>query len=334
MSTPNANPILQRQRRSYLLLLIVLATIASLLINISTGSFHFAFQDYLNVLLGDRQLASYQIITELRLPRALIAFACGGLLALAGTLMQVLLRNPLADPYVLGISGGAAVFALLAMLAGLSSWLVNGSAFAGAMLAMLLVFSLARGQGSWTTTRLLLTGVVMASAWGAMISFILSISPEQQLRGMLFWLMGDLSLASQPRLTLFILLLGLFLSLLLSRHLNVLQLGDQQASLLGIQVKRLRWQIYILASLLTAIAVNQAGTIAFVGLVVPHLLRLSGLTDHRFLLPAAVLTGGSLLLLSDSLLRSLLDTTQVPIGVMTAAIGVPVFLYLLYRGKQ
>lgn len=271
------------------------------------------------------------LILELRLPRALSAFAAGGLLALAGALMQVLLRNPLADPYILGISGGAAVGALLSLLLGLGGGWLTGNAFVGALLSMLLVFGLAHGRGSWSPLRLLLTGVVVAAGWGAVISFILAIAPERGLHGMLFWLMGDLSHTPPPQWGLIVTGLGLLVCLPFARDLNVLARGELAASALGVSVKRLRLMLYLVASLLTASAVTIAGSVGFVGLVIPHLLRLLGLTDHRRLLPAAVLAGGSLLVLADTVARSAIAPQQLPVGVITALLGVPVFLVLLHR---
>ena len=319
------------QARLYFPLLITLA-LASLILALFSGSVSIGWSDLLATLGGAQpELASHNQILELRLTRALGAFATGGLLSLAGALMQVLVRNPLADPYVLGISGGAAVAALLTMLLGLGGAWLTGSAFAGALFAMLLVFGLARGRGSWTPTRLLLTGVVLAAGWGALISFILAISPDSNMRGMLFWLMGDLSYVRSPMPALIMLLLGLLLSWPLGRDLNVLIRGELQAGALGIDSNRIQGILFLLASLLTAIAVVQAGSIGFVGLVIPHIMRLIGLTDHRLLLPAAALAGGSLLVLADTLARTILAPQQLPVGIITALLGVPLFLYLLRR---
>jgi iron complex transport system permease protein len=248
--------------------------------------------------------------------------------------MQVLLRNPLADPYVLGISGGAAVGALAAMLFGLPLLLVNGGAFAGALGATLLVFGLARGDGSWTQTRLLLTGVIVAAGCGAAVALILSIAPENQLRGMLFWLMGDLSHAVTPWPALAMLALGLMAALPFSRDLNLLARGDLTARALGVPVSRLRGGVYVLAALATAAAVTTTGSVGFVGLIVPHLVRLAIGNDQRVLLPAAALAGGALLTLADTLARTVVAPQQLPVGVLTALIGVPVFLYLLTRSPR
>ena len=307
--------------------------LASLAVALATGSVAIPVGRLLAVLGGGGSELDRALVLDLRLPRALAAFAVGGLLALAGALMQVLLRNPLADPYILGVSGGAACAALTAMLLGLGGAWVSGSAFAGALLAMLLVFALGRGGGDWSPTRLLLTGVVVAAGWGALISFLLATSPDRRLPGMLFWLMGDLGAGTVagPGLGLVVLVLGLLGALALAAQLNVLAHGDLAARSLGVELGRLRGAIYLLASLLTASAVTLAGTIGFVGLVTPHLLRLAGLTDHRRLLPACVLLGGALLLCADTAARSLLAPRQLPTGVVTALIGVPLFLFLLRR---
>jgi iron complex transport system permease protein len=282
-------------------------------------------------LLGDTADANATIVRELRLPRALAAFAVGGLLAVAGALMQVLLRNPLADPYILGISGGAAVGALAAMLAGIAA-LVSPAAFAGALVSTLLVFGLARAGGArapWTAARLLLTGVVVAAGWGAVIALLLTIAPDAQVKGMLFWLIGDLSvtpLALPALATLAVVLAGAFA---LARDLNVLARGEDVASALGVAVPRVTFALYVLAALATAAAVTTAGSVGFVGLVVPHALRLVIGNDQRALLPAAALAGGALLVLADTLARSVVAPVQLPVGVITALVGVPVFLYLL-----
>ena len=273
------------------------------------------------------------LLWELRLPRALAAFATGGLLAVAGALMQILLRNPLADPYVLGLSGGAAVGALLAMLAGLGAVLISGLAFTGAMLAMLLVFGLAQGSGNWTASRLLLTGVVVAAGWGAVITLILALTPSYKLPGMLYWLMGDVSYARSPWPALGVLAVASLLILPLARNLNVLARGPLQAAALGVAVRPLEWSIYLIASLLTATAVTTAGSIGFVGLIVPHMLRLVLGNDQRLILPASALAGGSLLVLADTLARTVIAPEQLPVGVITALLGVPTFLYLLHRSR-
>ncbi len=317
-----------------LLPLLTLAALAALLGALAFGSLNLELAAVLKSLAGSGDPLTASVIFELRLPRALAAFAVGALLALAGVQMQVLLGNPLADPYVLGVSGGAAVGALLAILFGLTPWAQNGAALLGAFGSMMLVFGLARGSGSWSPARLLLTGVVLASGWGALISFLLAVAPDAQLRGMLFWLMGDLASADRPWPALLVLVAILLITLPLARSLNLLARGELQASVLGVDVAPLRLKLLMLASLLTATAVTVGGSIAFIGLVVPHLLRLLGARDHRLLLPAAALLGGALLLIADTLARILLAPQQLPVGVLTALLGVPLFLFLLQRSGR
>lgn len=319
------------KRGSWLLPLLALAAFGSLLFSLAAGSVWLGWQELWALMRGQADPLTYSLVIELRLPRALCAFATGGMLALAGALMQVLLRNPLADPYILGISGGAAVGALSALMAGLGGLWLSGSAFGGALASMLLVFTLAHGRGDWSSTRLLLTGVVVAAGWGALISFILAVSPDSTLRGMMFWLLGDLGQADRPAMPLALLGAGLAVSLFAARDLNVLVHGEDKARTLGVAVKATRIRLYILASLLTAIAVTIAGNVGFVGLLVPHLVRRIAGNDHRILLPAAVLLGASLLAAADTLARTVAAPLQLPVGVVTALIGVPLFLYLLQR---
>lgn len=319
-----------RRRALLVLLSLTLLSVASLVAALATGSLALPVDDLLAMLSGEDN-AARSIVLDLRLPRALAGFACGGLLALAGALMQVLLRNPLADPYVLGISGGAGVGALIAMLLGIAGLGLPGFAFAGALAAMLLVFGLAHGDGSWTQTRLLLTGVVVAAGCGAVVALILTLAPEHKLHGMLFWLMGDLSQTSNPLPALGVLVLALATALPFARELNLLARGANQALALGVAVPTLRRIVYVTASLATAAAVTTAGSIGFIGLIVPHLVRLAVGNDQRLLLPASVLAGGSLLVLADTAARTVVAPLQLPVGVLTALIGVPVFLYLLNR---
>jgi iron complex transport system permease protein len=313
---------------------LILLSIISITLSMTSGSMPVGWHELLAAVQGDGHELAARVLFDLRWPRTATAYVTGALLALAGGLMQVLLRNPLADPYVLGISGGAAVAALLTLLLGLGGVWLQGAAFTGALLSMLLVFGLSHGHGSWNISRLLLTGVVVAAGWGAAIGFLLALSPDRDLRGMLFWLMGDLSSATVPGEGLVVLLIGLLAALASGRSLNLLAHGELVAASLGVPIQPLRRSIYVLASLLTAAAVMSAGSIGFVGLIVPHMLRLRGVRDHRVLLPAAAALGGSLLVLADTLARTLLAPRQLPVGTLTALIGVPVFLYLLYHGRE
>ncbi|ANB01028.1 iron ABC transporter permease [Ectothiorhodospira sp. BSL-9] len=320
-------------RLAFILAILLGGSLAAVMTAVAVGSVPLTPAETLAVLTGGGEPLHRTLILELRLPRTLAAFATGGLLAVAGALMQVLLRNPLADPYVLGLSGGAAVGALLAMLAGLGTVVVSGSAFIGAMISTLIVFGLAHGTGSWTPTRLLLTGVVVAAGWGAFISFMLAVSPTEELPGMLYWLMGDLSHAHSIWPAWTVLVLVVLAAMPLGRSLNVLARGPMQAAALGVAVRPLEWTIYIVAALVTATAVTVAGSIGFVGLVVPHMLRLVLGNDQRIILPASALAGGILLTLADTLARTIIAPQQLPVGVITAMLGVPVFLYLLHRSR-
>ena len=323
-----------RRRALFILAALAALAVASLALALMVGSVHVPLGDVFPALFGAENSMLAEVVRSLRLPRALAGFACGGLLALAGALLQVLLRNPLADPYVLGISGGAGVGAILAMLLGLGVAGVNGASFVGAMAAMLVVFGLAHDDGSWTQTRLLLTGVIVAAGCGAMVALMLSIAPDSKLHGMLFWLMGDLSQSTDPTLVLVILVVVLLISMPYARELNLLARGADMAQTLGVQVGPLRRGVYVVASLATAAAVTQAGSIGFVGLIVPHLVRLAVGNDQRLLLPASILAGGSLLVIADTLARTVIAPQQLPVGVLTALIGVPVFLFLLARDAK
>lgn len=305
---------------------------ASVLIALCSGSVHLG-ADTLTELFTTTQSSSVEqaVLLQLRLPRALTAFALGGLLALSGVLMQVLLRNPLADPYILGSSGGAAAAALLALLLGLNGWPVEMAAAIGAFITTVLVFALAHTEGSWSPTRLLLTGVVVAAGASALVSLLLALGDEAKLRGMLFWLMGDIS-NTQRSLPLWLLLMtAAGFSWLLARHLNVMTRGELQAHILGMNLRQLRITLFAISALMTAAAVTTAGSIGFVGLIIPHLARLLVGADHRRLIPAAALMGGSLLTLADTAARTLFAPRQLPVGALTALIGVPVFIALMFR---
>ena len=329
---PVFRPVIPALSARYFLLIAAVCVFSglSLLTALCLGSADISVTEIFKILSGDPSVLNERIVLEIRLPRVLAGMYVGGMLALAGCLMQILLRNPLADPYVLGVSGGAAVFALLAMLAGLGGWLVNGSAFAGALFSIVLVFMLSRPGNNWNPLRILLTGVVIAAGWGAMISFLLAISPPDRLHGMLFWLMGDLSYG-QDTLWNPVILTGMLMACLVNaRGMNLLASGELNAAALGLSVGRLQYFCYFAASLLTATAVMQAGSIGFIGLVVPHLARILFGSDHRILLPVSVMLGGSLLVIADGLARSIIAPEQLPVGVLTAMIGVPLFLVLLH----
>jgi iron complex transport system permease protein len=292
-----------------------------------TGSSGITVTRLLGVLSGAHDEAVRSVLMQVRLPRVLAAFGVGALLALAGVLLQALFRNPLADPYVLGVSGGAAVGALLAMLAGCAALIVQSAAVAGALASVALVYLLARGAG---TARLLLTGVVVASACGAVVSVLLALSSSVQVRGMVFWLAGDLSWALSPRASVSAAIFAALLGVVVARPLNVLASGEMRARAVGLDLPAWRTLVFIACALLTAIAVVSAGTVGFVGLITPHAVRLIFKTsDHRVVAPASALAGGTVLAAADLIARTIASPRQLPVGAIMAIVGAPIFLALL-----
>jgi iron complex transport system permease protein len=269
------------------------------------------------------------ILWELRFPRLLTAFAVGGLLALAGAWFQVLLGNPLAEPYVLGVAGSASAGAVTGlMFMPESAWAMSAGAFAGAWIGIVAVMFFAHLGAN----RMLLAGVVLAAFWAAILALLLALLPEQGLYRAFSWMMGDLSHSDLPiPLLLVAWAVALAAGLMLSRSLDILLLGERHAEALGINVKQLRGRLLLLASAVTALAVTAAGTIGFVGLVIPHLMRLLFGSLHRGILPASAIGGGLLLVLADSAARTIIAPAELPVGILTALIGVPVFLFLLMR---
>ncbi len=307
------------------------AAIASLFIALLFGSVSLTPAQILQSVFNATPGIEHDIIWQLRAPRALAAFACGGLLALAGVLLQALLRNALADSYILGVSGGASLGALGAITLGAGLALTNAAALTGAIAAIAIVFGVTFRGGQWNIYRLLLSGVVLSAGFAALTSLILVAAPSAQVKGMLFWLMGDLSYAENP-LTACVLLLMLTLgAVVLSARLDILGLGDAKARSLGVSVAPLQWMVFFGAALATVAAVMLGGAIGFVGLMMPHAVRLMGATRHRLLLPVSVLAGGSFLTLADTCARALWAPQQLPVGIFTALIGVPCMLYLLTR---
>lgn len=329
-----------RRRAAIIVGALLLASLASISLACVVGSVGVPLSELaagLIEILRGKPSTMAAVLLELRLGRALAAFATGAALALAGVMMQSLLRNPLADPYVLGVSGGASVGALAAMLAVSAAWAVDAGAFAGAMVVAVLLYLLARRDLRGSTAAegraslLLLTGVILASGCSALVTLMLSVAPDTSLRGMVFWLVGDLSGAQTSWLPWVVLMAALLFALRAARSINVLALHDEAAATLGVRVGALRKGLFMCAALLTASAVTCAGNIGFVGLIVPHGCRFAFGADHRILLPAATLIGGTFLVLADILARSLLAPQQLPVGVVTALIGVPVFLFQLHQ---
>jgi len=313
--------------------LIILA-IFSIFFSLTHGSTIIHVHELLNIFFNHSNNDLWRnIIVTIRLPRTLSAFITGGLLALAGAMMQVLLRNPLADPYILGISGGGAVVSLILIVLGVSGLGLTVGAWCGSLMATFLVFFLSTRQKMWDSHRILLTGIALSSGFSALISFILVLHSNKEWHSLLFWLLGDLSFAHTPVLEGFILLIVLIYSRRLARELNLLARGEREAKALGVNTTRVQIQIYFLSALLTASAVALAGCIGFIGLIIPHVFRLSGYRDHHLLLPGCALLGGTLLTIADTFSRTLFSPQQLPVGIIMAFIGVPIFIILLHKNN-
>ena len=324
-------------RRNVLLLLLALA--AALIVvdfgALALGGVHLSLGEVWSGLLGRNSASQAAVIVrEIRLPRILLAMLVGAALAVSGTGLQALLRNPLADPYVLGISSGAALGAILALWVG--GRLAAASpltAFVGAVLTMSWVYLLGRRAGRLSSYTLLLAGVVTASFLSATILFVLTLLSTRDVRGIAFWLMGDLSAVTNVQIRFLFPAIGIAILVLygFSKDLNVLLLGEKEAAHLGVNVARVEMAVYLLASLLTGLAVSVSGAIGYLGLLVPHLGRMLVGNDHRALIPTAALGGAIMLVLSDTLARTVVAPAELPVGAVTAVAGAPVFIYLLRR---
>jgi iron complex transport system permease protein len=332
-----------RYRAGLITVGLVALSIASLVIAGMTGSVSIPLADMpgaLRELLDGSPSSLAATLLDLRAGRAVTAFVTGASLSLAGMMMQALLRNPLADPYVLGVSSGASVGALAALLFMCAAWVVDAAAFGGAVAVSMLLYILARRDlrggtaAEGGTALLLLTGVILSSACIALVTLMLSIAPDSRLRTMVFWLIGDLSGAPMRWLPWFVLAGSLVFALRSARSLNVMALHAEAAATLGIRVGALRKGLFFVSALLTASAVTNAGSVGFVGLIVPHACRFAFGPDHRVLVPAATLVGGAYLVLADTLARTIIAPQQLPVGVVTALIGTPVFLYQLHRLRK
>jgi iron complex transport system permease protein len=314
------------------------AVLVALMVAVRFGSVTLTNGQVLAALGGGGDPVHRDIVVQLRLPRALLAVLVGGGLALAGATFQALLRNPLAEPYILGISGGAAAAAVLAIGLGLvaaGSWVLPGAAFAGALVAIGLVFRVATAVDRSLDVRvLLLAGVVVGAFFTAVIALVLALSDAPAVRGAVLWMMGSLAGADWQAVTVAavytlpaaVVLVGL------ARSLDLMAIGEETAAYLGTDVEHVKRIAFGVASLITAAGVAVAGVIGFVGLIVPHGVRLAVGSDHRRLLPLSFLAGAVFLVLADLIARVALAPTEIPIGVVTAFVGVPLFLVLL-RGS-
>ncbi len=288
---------------------------------------------------SDRLPTSYRLIVfDLRLPRILLGILVGAALSVAGASFQALLRNPLADPYVLGVSSGAALGAILSLIAAPQTPLITPlAAFLGAAATIAAVYFLGRREGQLDSGTLLLAGIISASFLSAVIMFLMTTMAGRDLRGMAFWLMGDLSTPLPPNLS-WILVVGLAVAVgaiySTAGDLNLLLTGEREALHLGVDVTRVKLVVYVAASVLTGLAVSVSGAIGYVGLLVPHVMRMLFGTDYRLLIPTSALGGAIAIVLADTLARTVVAPTELPVGAMTAMAGAPVFIYLLRRSLR
>lgn len=276
----------------------------------------------------------YDILFQIRLPRILLAAAVGGSLATAGASYQALLRNPLAEPYLLGVSNGAAVGTMIALVFfGANEWSRPVLAFAGALVATLAVYQLARGRAGATPERLILAGVIVTTFLSSVIVFVTTLMDATRIRSFTFWLLGDLSGTTKTLLPVAIAMtvFGAVALTLNARSLNLLMLGERDAFDLGVEVGRVRIVVFVVASLLVGSSVAASGSVGYVGLVVPHLVRLSLGSDNRITIPAAALGGALFVIVADTVARTVIAPRELPVGAITALIGAPLFIYLLKR---
>jgi iron complex transport system permease protein len=275
------------------------------------------------------------IIFSIRLPRVIFAGLVGASLSCAGVIFQALLRNPLADPFILGISGGSAVGAIIGIILGLGSvpFGVPGLAFMGAVFTVILVFLIGKSDKELNSTTLLLAGVIVNAFFSAVIMFLISISSNADLHNITFWLMGNLSMVSWTTIAFegVLLLFGFAIIYSYARPLNLIVIGEETAMQLGVNVERTKIVLFLAGSLITGLAVAFSGIIGFVGLVIPHIMRMLFGPDHRLLLPASLLFGALFLIVTDTIARTLIPHSELPVGVITALLGAPYFIYLLRR---
>ena len=326
-----------KSRTGLRLLALTLLAAAALVASIAFGAADIPLSRVIETLAGGGVEPDRTIVLNLRLPRAALALLVGGALGLAGAVFQALLRNPLAEPFVLGVSGGAAVGAVGAVVLGWNlraQWSVPLAALVGALVAILLVLRIATRAARGLDTRvLLLAGVVVGAFFNAVILLLLTFASAETFRSAVFWMMGSLAAANWAQTLLLVVYLApaMLALLLMARPLNLIAVGEETAFYLGTQVERVKFLTYLLASLLVAAAVAVSGIIGFVGLIVPHGVRLLWGSDHQLLLPASVLAGGAFLLVADTVARTAAAPAELPVGVITALIGVPLFVLLLTR---
>jgi iron complex transport system permease protein len=309
-------------------MLLICCSLAAIVSGIFIGSAGLAPFDLL--ALENRQ------ILMLRIVRVLLGFFTGAGLGICGAVLQAVLRNPLADPYILGTSSGAGLGAVIAVMLGVSSLYLPVVAFIGAALTMFLVYMLARENGMIALHSMILSGVIVSMAFSGLIVFIVSVTPDEGVHGMIWWLLGSLQ-TPDTRLLMAIMTAvsaGSFVLSFLSRDLDLICLGEEMALQTGVDVEALKKIVFITAALITGALVSVSGMIGFVGLIIPHMVRLITGPGHSRLIPATAIAGGGFLVICDTLARTLFSPAEMPIGVVTSLAGAPLFIYLLKRSQR
>ncbi len=331
-----AAPVLAR-RMAGVTLLMLIVLVAVMVLGLAAGSAGFGLSAVIKSMRGDgEQVLLNDIIWRLRFPRVLLAALLGATLSLGGMVFQALLRNPLAEPYILGISGGSAIGAIIGILLGLARfpgiWL---TAFIGSLGTLAVLYVMASGRTQLRTHNLLLSGVMVNAFCAAVIMFLVSMAQDSRLHNIIFWLMGDLAAANTGNvIALATTVLPCFAVIFARTHaMNLLALGNDMASSMGVNIKTTTTLLLVATSLMVSATVSYCGLVGFVGLVMPHMLRLALGPDHRILAPASILGGAAFMVLCDTLARILPDQGEMPVGVVTAMIGAPLFVYLLKKSN-
>ncbi len=320
----------------YLLLLFLLLCI-TIAYSLGSGELKIPFSQILSILDLDKESMEYTILYNIRLPRIILGFAVGGALSLSGVVLQGIFRNPLVEPYTLGISGGAALGVAFTIVLGLQQkfglFVLPTAGFTGALATIISVYFLSLKRGQLEVKNMLLVGVMISFVASSGMMFLMSTTTSENLHGIVFWIMGSLDETDTTLIySMFgISLLGLFTTILFSQPLNALRLGEEKARYLGVNTDTAIRALFIITSLLTGVSVAISGVIGFVGLVVPHLIRLWLGMDYRILLPGAFLGGASFMIFSDTIARTIISPNELPIGVITGIVGGSVFIVVLSR---
>lgn len=323
----------------WLIMVCILITILVLvcIISLCLGPAALPIRRIPEIILNGRGTAEYSILMDIRLPRIILGFAVGGALSLAGTILQGMFRNPLVEPYTLGISGGASLGVCLNIIfkwysfLGIVAFPLSG--FLGAILVITFVYTLGFKKGILRLQGMLLTGVMISFIASSLVMLLMAISRKEDLHGIVFWIMGSLDEPNMIliKITVCCAVSGLILSYFFCLDLNALALGEEEAIHLGVHVEKTKRLLFLIASVLTGLSVSAAGIIGFVGLIVPHLMRMYSGSDHRILLISSFLGGACFLILCDTLARTIIDPLELPVGVITGIIGGIVFIYALGR---